>query len=160
MHYIGLYRLNPGVRTETFPSISGKATEIFRTAQTTCGYGSKESALQAFQINGGKITFDLKEFTDDFEQTDYINLKELPEVEIRGYWFDKNTKTLFLGVRIIKNDSPKLYELPLARVSRDNTETFLKKKGSNGWEVNYSNEKYLLKIVIDPKKNTYIEFDV
>ena len=161
MHIVGLYRLNPRFGTEIPLTRARDLPGIFRTVQTTCGYGCKDSAIETFRINGGKINNDLAEFTKSFEQTNYVDKNnESLEIEIKGYRFDKETKALFIGVRTIINESPKLYEIQIAKVSEGKTQVFVKNKGNNEWEVNYSGEKYSLKTInSDLTNDTYLEFN-
>ena len=139
----------------------------FSTAQTSSGYGCSDNALDSFKIGGGKVSPELKGFIDFISNQRTLEGKlpnDCDSFEVAGYWFQRDTGNLNLGVRVITKEKNTLYDIPIAKVTgtRKNaiTETLAEKIGDNIWLIKGNRENYLLQVFYDSLEGReYIEFE-
>ena len=130
----------------------------FPTAQTTLGYGSSENAVSSFKIRGGSENAKLQKFTETFTLSQAASEDELVKNksagEVLGYWFQRDTGYLNLGIRILTKEKNTVHDIPIAKVTgnRENptTEVLIEEIENNVWLIKGNKENYLLQIFYDP----------
>ena len=92
-----------------------KDPAVYKAYGTSLGYSDLDRALESFQMNGGEITPELLSFTDAFQIEDEIitGLKS----NLIGYRYAHDERVLYIGIREEKEDTSKIYEIPIASLN-------------------------------------------
>ena len=165
MSIVGLYRVPNTSQHPAEASTARGHLGDFPAVGTSLGYGGIDSALQSYRIHHGKIDQIIAQFIRAFKVTTNQDREEaeqfnMPKVEVLGYRFSRDLKTLYAGLRTIEDTENKIYDLPLARVNGDTTQTLIQRLAENTWETTNGDETYILKKLKLNNGTHYIKLEI